>query len=431
MRVWLVNHYALPPSEPGGTRHYTLARELIRSGHDVTVIASSFNHATGMQMGCTQGKLRTFESFGEVPFLLLRVPSYRSNITRLWNMCVFAFEVWLGLGTRGLRKPDIVIGSSLTLFAAFATERLARRLDVPFVLEIRDLWPQTLINMGMRPRHPAVIGFGMIERYLYRNADKIVTLLPNAAKYMVPRGARSSDITWIPNGVDMELMPFPQVPTPHDVFTVMYAGSHGLSDALDSVLDAAGILNTEAPGRFCFRFIGSGPNKRALRQRVETEGIAKVVVFDEPVPRQQVFSTLQNADAFIITARKTDLYRYGMSPNKLHEYMAAARPTIFAGNSHNNPIAEASAGITVAPEDSRAIATAVKTLAAMSSDERWNMGLRARRYIEEHHDFTALASRLERVLQSALTLRQPIRNETPALDVEHTDALEVENVHTQ
>jgi glycosyltransferase involved in cell wall biosynthesis len=430
VRVWLVNHYALPPSEPGGTRHYTLARELIRSGHDVTVIASSFNHATGMQMSCTNGKLRTFERFGEVPFLLLRVPSYRSNIARLWNMLVFAFEVWLGLGTRILRKPDIVIGSSLTLFAAFAAERLARRLDVPFVLEIRDLWPQTLIDMGMRPRHPAVIGFGMIERYLYRNADKIVTLLPNASKYMVPRGARSNDITWIPNGVDMELMPFPQVPTPHDVFTVMYAGSHGLSDALDSVLDAAGILNTDAPGRFCFRLIGDGPNKRELRRRVESEGIANVV-FDEPVPRQQVFSTLQHADAFIITAKKTDLYRYGISPNKLHDYMAAARPTIFAGNSHNNPIAEASAGITVAPEDSRAIATAVKTLAAMSSDERWNMGLRARRYIEERHDFTGLASRLERVLQSALTLPEQLRNETTTLDVEHTDTLKVENVHTQ
>jgi glycosyltransferase involved in cell wall biosynthesis len=329
-----------------------------------------------------------------------------------------------------LHKPDIVIGSSLTLFAAFAAERLARRLDVPFVLEIRDLWPQTLIDMGMRPRHPAVIGFGMIERYLYRNADKIVTLLPNASKYMVPRGARSNDITWIPNGVDMERMPFPQVPTPHDVFTVMYAGSHGLSDALDSVLDAASILNTEAPGRFCFRFIGNGPNKRELRRRVETEGIAKVM-FDEPVPRQQVFSTLQSADAFIITARKTDLYRYGISPNKLHEYMAAARPTIFAGNSHNNPIAEASAGITVAPEDSRAIATAVKTLAAMSNDERWNMGLRARRYIEEHHNFTGLASRLERVLQSALTLPEQAKNETLTLNVEHTDPFKVENVHTQ
>ncbi len=416
MRVWLINHYALPPSEPGWTRHYALARELIRSGHDVTIIASSFNHVTGMQMNCAHEKLCTFERFGEVPFLLLRVPPYRSKMARLWNMFVFAFEVWSGLGTRRMRKPDIVIGSSLTLLAAFAAERLARRLRVPFVLEIRDLWPLTLINMGMRPLHPAVVGFGIVERYLYRNADKIITLLPNASEHIVPKGARSNDITWIPNGVDMELMPFPQVPTPHDLFVVMYAGAHGLSDALDSVLDAAAILNKEAPGRFCFRFVGDGRNKRALRRRVETEKIANVV-FEDQVPKQKIFSILQDADAFIVSARKTSLYRYGISLNKLHEYMAAARPTIFAAESHNNPIAEASAGITVAPEDPRAIARAVQALAAMSTDERWAMGLRARRYIEEHHDFTVLARRLELVLQSALAASEEVQSKVPSIEV--------------
>jgi glycosyltransferase involved in cell wall biosynthesis len=140
------------------------------------------------------------------------------------------------------------------------------------------------------------------------------------------------------------------------------------------------------------------------------------------VPRREVFSKLQDADAFIITAKKTDLYRYGISPNKLHEYMAAARPTIFAGNSHNNPIAEAEAGITIAPEDSRALAVAVETLAALPSDERWKMGLRARRYVEEHHDFTRLASRLENVLRSALTLSERLQNEAPGLDVDSTAA---------
>jgi glycosyltransferase involved in cell wall biosynthesis len=416
MRVWLVNHYALPPSEPGWTRHYALARELIRSGHDVTIIASSFNHVTGMQMNSARGKICTFERFGEVPFLLLRVPSYRSKMARLWNMFFFAFEVWLGLGTRRMPKPDIVIGSSLTLLAAFSAERLARRLRVPFVLEIRDLWPQTLINMGMRPKHPAVVGFGIVERYLYRNADKIITLLPNASEYMVPKGARSNDITWIPNGVDMELMPFPQVPTPHDLFVVMYAGAHGLSDALDSVLDAAAILNKEAPGRFCFRFLGDGRNKRALRRRVETEDIANVV-FEDQVPKRKIFSILQDADAFIISAKKTDLYRYGISLNKMHEYMAAARPTIFAAESHNNPIAEASAGITVAPEDSVAIAKAIQTLAAMSPDERWAMGLRARHYIEEHHDFTMLARRLELVLQNALASSEEVQSKVSSIQV--------------
>jgi glycosyltransferase involved in cell wall biosynthesis len=208
----------------------------------------------------------------------------------------------------------------------------------------------------------------------------------------------------------------------------MYAGSHGLSDALDQVLDAAAILNKRALGRFCFRFVGEGPNKRELCRRVQTDSIANVV-FDDPVPKKELYSKLQDADAFIITAKKTDLYRYGISPNKLHEYMAAARPTIFAGNSHNNPIDEASAGITVAPEDPGAIATAVETLAAMSIDERSNMGLRARQYIEEHHDFTGLARRLERVLQNALASPEEVNNETLDIDEEPHATLKVKNVY--
>jgi glycosyltransferase involved in cell wall biosynthesis len=348
--------------------------------------------------------LCTFEQFDEVPFLWLRVPGYRNNVSRLWNMLVFAFELWVGMGTRKLRKPDVIIGSSLTLFAAAAAERLARRKSVPFVLEIRDLWPQTLVDMGMRPQHPAVLMFGLIERYLYRHADKIITLLPHASEYMVAKGARATDITWIANGVDLELMPFPQPPISNDVFTVLYTGSHGLSDALDSVLDAAVILDKKSPDRFCFRFVGDGPGKAALRKRARAEKI-KNVVFENPVPKQAVFALLQKADAFIITAKRTDLYRYGISPNKLHEYMAAARPTVFAASSNNNPIMEASAGITVAPEDAKSIAQAIVDLAAMSMEDRWKMGLRGREYVEKHHDFASLAVRLEGVLFSALNSR--------------------------
>ena len=400
MRVWIVNHHAIPPSEPGGTRHYSLARELVRNGHDVTVLASSFNHATGKQISGASGQLSTRKEFDRVLFLILLVPGYRGRIARFWNMLVFAFQVWCGIGTRRMSKPDVVIGSSLTLFAALAAARLARRFGVPFILEIRDLWPQTLIDMGMSPYHPAVLAFGIIERYLYRNADKIITLLPNAAEYMSSRGAGATEITWIPNGVDLKQIPF--VPrTPHEVFTVVYAGSHGLSDALDPVLDAAAILQKRAPGRFCFHFIGDGPSKDDLCERVQAEGIGNIV-FEDPVPKLEVFAKLHEADAFIIAMKRTDLYRYGISPNKLHDYLAAGRPTIVAGTVHNNPVADAEAGITVPPEDPLSIAEAVETLAAMSADEQRNMGLRARQYIERYHDFPVLARRLEGVLKSAL-----------------------------
>jgi glycosyltransferase involved in cell wall biosynthesis len=316
-------------------------------------------------------------------------------------MFVFAFRVWLGTGTNVLPEPDVIVGSSLTLFAALSAERLARRRKVPFVLEIRDLWPQTLIDMGMSSIHPAVLLFGAIEKYLYRHADRIITLLPHSADHMAARGARRELITCIPNGVDMEMVPTPNPPRNDGAFTVMYAGSHGLSDELNTVLDAAAILHREAPKRFCFRFIGDGPSKDALRRRVEKEHIDNVV-FEKPVPKLTLLSRLPEADAFILSAKKTDLYQNGISPNKLCEYMAAGRPTIVAVDTANNPVAEAEGGITVAPEDPAAMAEAIKSLAAMPVEERWQMGIRARLYVQENYSSTVLARRLEQVLESAL-----------------------------
>jgi glycosyltransferase involved in cell wall biosynthesis len=144
---------------------------------------------------------------------------------------------------------------------------------------------------------------------------------------------------------------------------------------LDSVLDAAAILDKKVPGRFCFRFVGDGPNKAALCERARVEKINNVV-FEKPLPKHAIFALLQKADAFIIAAKKTDLYRYGISPNKLHKYMAATRPTVFAANSNNNPVMEASAGITVAPEDAEAVAQAIVDLATMSPEDRWKMSTR-------------------------------------------------------
>lgn len=402
----MINHYALPPSEPGGTRHYALARQLNRAGHDVTVIASSFSHATRQQLSCTRGRKSCVEQVDGVRFLFLHVPEHGGNVSRLWNMFVFAFRLWLGTRTRALPEPDVIIGSSLTLFAALAAERLARRRKVPFVLEIRDLWPQTLIDMGMSSLHPAVILFGIIEKYLYRHADQIITLLPNSANHMITRGARRELISCIPNGVDMEMVPAPGPPRADGAFTVMYAGSHGLSDALDTVLDAAAILHKEAPGRFCFRFIGDGPSKDALRRRAEREHLDNVA-FERPLPKLVLLSRLPEADAFILSAKRTDLYQNGISPNKLCEYMAAARPTIVAADTANNPVADADGGITLAPEDPAAMAEAIKSLAAMPIEERRQMGMRARWYVQENYSFTVLARRLEQVLESALSGTAP------------------------
>jgi glycosyltransferase involved in cell wall biosynthesis len=321
-------------------------------------------------------------------------------------MFAFSYRVWqLGRGL-GLAKPDVIVGSSPHPFAALAAQRLAGHHGVPFVLEVRDLWPQTLIDLGrIPPRHPFIVLLEKIERYLYRRASAIVTLLPGAGEYMAAKGAELSQVVWIPNGIDLDLVPPPQPPRANGPFTVTYAGSHALSDGLELALEAAYLLKKEHwAHRVRFRFIGDGPEKHSLVQTATRLGLRNVS-FEEPVPKRLIYNVLQEAQAFLIILRNAPLYRWGMSFNKLFDYLALARPIIFCGDTAFNPIREASPFIAVPPGDPGALADAVKQLALLAPEERWAMGLRGREYVEQHHAFSRLADRLEGVLQDVVHAR--------------------------
>ncbi len=399
MRIWLVNHYALPSSEPGGTRHYALARELIERGHQVALIAASFNHQLRRQMDLSRRASPAWPS-EDVPFIWLRTPPYPGNgLRRIGNMVAFAAQVWTGLWTRRLERPDVVIGSSPHLLAALAAERLAARFRVPFVLEVRDIWPQSLIDLGgISAGHPVTRLLERMETYLYRRARRIVALLPNAGEHIAARGGRAESVVWIPNGVVPSSVPPPTPPADDGVFTVMYAGAHGLANGLDVVLDAAAILQREGlAGSVRFCLVGDGPEKPRLVARARAEGLQNVA-FRDSVPKDQVYGLLQGADTFVVTMRRIPLYRFGISFNKIFDYFACARPIVFGTNARNDPVAEAGAGLSVPPEQPHALAAAVRELASKPVAERWEMGLRGWRYVMEHHNFGRLAGRLEQLL---------------------------------
>ena len=405
MNVWVINHYAVPPGRAGGTRHFSFAGELQKRGHKVTIIASSFDHYVRQEARLREGETYRLEEVDGVPFLWIRTPPYSGNSpARVWNMVAFALRL-LGIANPALLgKPDVVWGSSPHLFAALAGERLARRYRTPFVLEVRDLWPETLIDLrGVSPRHPFIQVLERIEHYLYRRADRIISLLPLAHLHMIEKGAEPAKIAWIPNGVDLSVVPRPTPPPPRPdgVFTVMYAGAHGLANNLDLIVEAAAIVAKKGwNGRIQFRLLGDGPEKPRLKRMAQAWGLENIR-FEDAVPKQEVYNALLSADAFVISLRDSRLFRWGVSPNKLFDYMASARPVIFAVATDSNPVADAGAGITVPPNDPAALAEAVIQLAKMSAQERWEMGLRGRRYVEEKHAFHRLTDKLEEVLQSA------------------------------
>lgn len=401
MNVWWIHSAALPPTEAGGTRHYSFARELIEQGHDVAVVTASFHYVRREELRLEPGEDYRLEIVERVPFLWIRTPPYQHRkIRRVWSWFVFAARLWKGTGLEALAQPDLIIGSSPYPFAALAAESIARRYGVPFILEIRDLWPETVIRLGEVSRwHPFILALELIERHLYRTAEHIITVLPRGKDYMVTKGAHRERVSWIPNAVDLRMVPEPRPASEEGALTIMYAGSHGASNCLDLLLDAAVILQDDGwNDRVRFHLVGHGPAKPQLVARVERDGLENVR-FSDAVPKKQVYDVLSTADAFVLLLADSPLYQWGASPQKLFDYMAAGRPILLGSSSSWNPVGEAGCGVTFSPEDPPAVARAAKKLASLSPKERSSMGERARRYVQEHHDLSVLARRLEALLQ--------------------------------
>ncbi len=323
VKIWWVNQVALPPTESGVTRHYDFARELIDRGHEVTVILSNFHYIRRQEIKDLGAAKTELEEIEGVPFLWIKAPPYgKGHTRRVWSWVVFAWRLWRGQGAERLSPPQVIIGSSPYPLAALAAQRVARRRKVPFVLEVRDLWPQTLIELGGISRwHPFIILLDRIERFLYRQAGAIVSLLPHAGPYMEGKGADSSRIVWIPNGVKLDRIPFVEPEPRRDTFTFMYIGGHGLPNELDDILDAAAILTqTEWAHRIRIRLIGDGPEKARLIRRAEVQRLDNVS-FEDSVAKREVYHVLREADAFVVVLRASPLYKYGVSLNKFFDYL--------------------------------------------------------------------------------------------------------------
>lgn len=405
MNVWIVNHYAHPPFQAGSSRHHGFAKHLVSAGHQATIVAASFDHFSRVAMDVPVGTIRS-EHLDGVRWVWCGTPSYRSNdAARVRNMVAFARRLTKRKLPASLGQPDVIVGSTPHHFAAAAALRLARAHRVPFVLEVRDLWPETLVQLGnISVRHPLIRRLAMLERKLYSRADHIITLLPRSSAYISQKGGTPERISWLPNGVDLQAKPDTGGSREDRRFTVMYAGAMGLSNNLDSLIDSAAILQSRED--IYFRLVGEGPHKRSLQARAREKSIGNVT-FEEPVSKDEIFAVLAGADAFVLLLADSPLYEWGMSVNKLFDYMASARPVIIATTASYNPVDESGCGITVADPSPKALAAAIVELAESSTADREAMGERGRRFIEEHHDLRELAQEFEQVLLQAVNRAAP------------------------
>jgi glycosyltransferase involved in cell wall biosynthesis len=421
-RIWIVNHYANPPDRPAGTRHFDLARRLVIRGDEVTIFAAGFSHMTGREERLSRGRLFRSARYDGVRFVWLRTVPYLGNTwRRQLNMLSFLL-VFIVVQSR-YRAPDSIIGSTVHPFAALGAWFVARIRRATFLFEIRDLWPQTLVDLGaIRVGSPGERLLRALETFLVRRAAAVITLLPGVRDYLSARGLRPRRLAYLPNGVDLAsfdraargaaLQPDSLRGVLDAIrrlrsegrFVVGYVGSFGRVNQVEVIIRAAAIVEERSPGRVGVVLVGDGPEARELEALAAAEPAVTVC---PAIPRHAVPDALRGLDATVLHATATPVYRYGISFNKLFDYMAAQRPIVFACDSAYDPVALSNAGMTVRPDDPEALATALLHLAGRSPEERMRMGSAARAYVAREHNIEQLASALDNLLESTARIKSP------------------------
>lgn len=407
--VWIVNHYASDPRETAsGSRHFSLSRRLAELGWDPAIIAASSEHNSARQRLEPGRKSGTTRREG-VTFRWLRTSSYSGNgYARILNMIQFTLAILRKRSVAGLPRPDVVIGSTVHPLAAWAASRLAKRYRVPFIFEIRDLWPQTLIDMGRISQDGlAARSMRLLERSLCSQAAFVVTLLPNAADYLETVGVDREKVVWVSNGTDVDDFP-PTTPPQSATFAFGYFGSLGLANGVPTIIRAfADVVGTDREKDCRLVLLGDGPGRDRLGQLASELDISERVEFRPAVPKVEVPLFAAGMDCLVLNLLDLPIYRYGISLNKMFDYMAASRPVVMASNSVNNPVRDADGGICVPADDAPALGAAMMAVMNATQTQRAQWGSNSRLYAREHFDYDVLGDALASVLDHAVQRSAP------------------------
>ncbi len=404
MNILYLNHYAGSPALGMEYRPYHLAREWVRAGHRVLVLAASFSHVR------THQPRPGDETIDGIAYRWLPTPAYQGNgAGRVWNIWRFLAQVW----RQAQRlvdefQPDAVIASSTYPMDIWVARRIARLARAKLVHEVHDLWPLSPIELsGMSPRHPFIRLCQAAEDAACRDADVVVSMLPKVATHMAAHGLDLRKLHIVPNGISPDDWQGTPVPLRADVAQAIaaaraagrtlvgYAGSMGLPNALHVLLDAARLLQDQP---LAFVMVGDGHERARLAQRVASDGLANVALLP-PIPKAEIPALLAAIDIAYIGWQRVPIYRFGIAPNKLMDYMMAGCCVLHSVDAGNDPVADSGGGLTVAPESAAAVAAGLRQLAALPAAERAAMGQRGRAYVLAHHSWPVLAQRFINAIQ--------------------------------
>ena len=388
MRILLINQVFVSPDEPGHTRHFEMAKFLQSRGHELVIVASDLNYQTGQRTVERTG-VYAEQSFDGVRVLrsYMMPAIHRSYVWRVVAFFSFMFSsIWTALQVKDV---DLVMGTTPPIFQAVSAWFVAWMRRKPFLLEVRDLWPEFGVSMGVL-KNPVVIALARwLEMFLYARATHILVNSPAYKEYMIGKGVPENKVTYIAYGTDVDMFN-PGVDGSSirkelgvdDKFVVLYAGALGQANDIDTILRAAERLKDKE--KICFVLFGDGKERTRLQSEAERMKLSNVI-FAGVRPKRDMPQVVASADVCLAILQDIPMFRTTY-PNKVFDYMAAGCATVLVIDGVSRKLIEDSyGGVYVQPGDDTQLAEIILDL-SKNADIIKQMGLNAREYLVKHLD---------------------------------------------
>ena len=411
--IWMIDHYSSEPEYGGISRQYDFARELDRRGYRVIIFASGFSHYTHSYI--SEKEVFIKRPFAHVRYVYFKTAGYKENqgAARARNMADFMRKVlkYEPLIARNYGKPDVVEGCSVHPLAWIAAYCAARKYNARFIAEVRDFWPQIWIDSGrMKPLHPMALFFSAVESFIFRHADGIICSLYHGDRYICgEKGVPPGKLCLIGQPMDCErydknrentqLIPDNIRKFIADGFICTFTGYFMEYDGVNVMLESQKILQDKGIS-VKMVFAGSGREREAMIRYVKEHHLKNVWI-EGRIPKEAVPALLKNSDvcmAHIEYKGQENVFQYGMSKNKVNEYMYSGACTLLGFRFADNEVAESGAGLLYEPYNAADLASKIEYLYRMKESDRRKFGERGRLYMQKTHSTRVLTDKLLEML---------------------------------
>lgn len=402
--IWYCLPSATTPKKGTRNRAYYLSKAFQEMGLQPYVIGASFHPYLMQEMQVSDSLL--LDQTEQVPYIWLKTPRYHKNgIKRIIHMFYYAYALWRNEKKIAsiTQKPDIIIVSSPDSICFPIAAKLAQKYQAKIIFEIRDLWPLTLIQIKKTLRfNPIVLLMQWIEKQVRKKADHVVSVLPNAFSFLKTKGFENDRYTYIPNGFGFDdqsdgsencstvIINTINKLKKQNKFIIGYLGTHGVFNALEQLVAAMELLQKRGNGTIHAVLVGDGCHKKQLIEKAKTLGN---MTFLDKIPASQSQSFLAMMNVLFIGWHPLPVYDFGISPDKIFQYMLAGKAIIHAVETAHDPTQIAKSAFIVTPNSPPILANKLEEVNQLPQAALDEMGVRGKEYVRAHHDYRQLAKK--------------------------------------